>query len=438
MCMARKAGALAGRWSRRALLAAVSLAVLQPSQAAEVRLLHADPATVQRLAPAEGNGQLVVRFQGQGRTHELHLEPHTGLGELQRRVAGRAQAYRGKVAHVQDSWAALTRIGDRWSGIWYDGGDFYGVDSAGELAAASEQAALMDPGQPLVFRLRDAWWETPSLENDTLPAPQSQNGSGLVRGLKSGPLALGYGEAALLEIAVVADAQLAWQDGDAVEANLLARLNLIDGLFSSQLGVHITAASTTLFRRHAEEPFGRTTEADDLLDEVAAWRARDSEQRAAGLTHLFTGRNLSGRTVGMAYINALCSRRYSTSLSQATASTTFAALIAAHEIGHVFGAPHDGEAGSACATTPTDFLMAPRINGSQHFSQCSREQMAPRIEAASCLVPLQSGGGIFDPDDVPDRGGGGSPGLVLLALAALLAARRQWRWHQMRANQSAR
>lgn len=433
---ARKAGALAGGWSPRALLAALVLAGLQPLLAAEVRLLHADPATVQPLTPVAGNGQVVVRFQGQGRTHELHLEPHTGLGELQQRVAGRAQAYRGKVAHVQDSWAALTRIGGRWSGMWYDGGDFFGVDSAGELAATSEQAALMDPGQVLVFRLRDVLWETPSLENDTLPAPQ--NGVELVRGLKGGLTALGLGQPARLSIAVVADALLVRQDGEDVEPNLLARLNLIDGLFSSQLGVHIAAASTTLFTRHADEPFGRTTEADDLLDEVADWRAGDSVQRAAGLTHLFTGRNLAGRTVGMAYIDALCSRRYSASLSQATASTTFAALIAAHEIGHVFGAPHDGEAGSACAATPTDFLMAPRINGSQQFSQCSREQMAPRIEAASCLVPLQSGGGVFDPDDTPDRGGGGSPGVVLLALLAALALRRQWRWHQMRANQSAR
>jgi hypothetical protein len=32
--------------------------------------------------------------------------------------------------------------------------------------------------------------------------------------------------------------------------------------------------------------------------------------------------------------------------------------IAAHELGHNFNAPHDGEAG-ACATTAQTFLMAP-------------------------------------------------------------------------------
>lgn len=435
MCTTRKAGALMDRWARRALLLVAFLTGFHSLQAAEVRLLHADPATVQRLAP-DTSGHVVVRFQGQGRTHELHLEPHAGLGELQQRLAGRAQAYRGKVAQVQDSWAALTRVGNRWSGIWYDGGDFYGVDSAGDLATASEQAALMDSGQVLVYRLRDAQWETPSLEDDTRPVPR--NGAELVRDMKSGLPAFALDKPVRLSIAVVADALLVRQDGENVEPNLLARLNLIDGLFANQLGVHITASSTTLFRRYSEEPFSRTTDADRLLGELANWRGGDSGQRATGLTHLFTGRNLDGRTVGMAFIDALCSRRYSTSLSQATASTTFAALIAAHEIGHVFGAPHDGETGTACATTPTDFLMAPRINGSQQFSQCSLEQIAPTLGAASCLVPIQSGGGTFDPEEPSRGGGGGSLGLVLPGVLAALALRRHWRRHQMPGNQSAR
>ena len=118
------------------------------------------------------------------------------------------------------------------------------------------------------------------------------------------------------------------------------------------------------------------------------------------------------------------------------------ALIAAHEIAHVFGAPHDGEEGGACATTTgNQFLMAPRINGSQQFSACSLAQMAPRVQAASCLQKLSPEGVVQPPvSPVPggDGGGGGLAGhaLAWLGLMALAGARRRLR--QMRANQSAR
>ncbi|HUG71920.1 MAG TPA: M12 family metallo-peptidase, partial [Steroidobacteraceae bacterium] len=245
-----------------------------------------------------------------------------------------------------------------------------------------------------------------------------------------------------LSVALVADALLAAQDGEQVEVNLLAQLNMIDGLFANQLGVHVAASSVSVYTLHLDEPFGRTTDAGDLLQELATWRADDQQQRAAGLTHLFTGRKLDGRTVGMGYLGTVCSRRFSASLSQATAAVSLAALIAAHEMAHVLGAPHDGERDSACAATPADYLMAPRINGSQEFSACSLEQMAPQVEAASCLVPIQAPG-VWPADgaSAPVQGGGGGalPGEALLMLVLLWASRaRCWRLVQTRSNHAAR
>jgi hypothetical protein len=60
-------------------------------------------------------------------------------------------------------------------------------------------------------------------------------------------------------------------------------------------------------------------------------------------------------------------------------------LIAAHELGHNFNAPHDGEPG-ACVSTPQTFLMAPQINFSNQFSQCSLQQIQARIKTAQCLT----------------------------------------------------
>jgi hypothetical protein len=65
-------------------------------------------------------------------------------------------------------------------------------------------------------------------------------------------------------------------------------------------------------------------------------------------------------------------------------NTTQAALIAAHEIGHNFGAPHDGE--GACAATSSDFLMAPQLNGSDQFSACSVQQITPFVNNSTCLT----------------------------------------------------
>lgn len=409
-----------------------------PAQAAEVRLLHAD-STVVSVGAVPGTGQpssgLRVQFEADGLRHTLTLRPNEQMELLTARLGSRVAAYTGQAGPYAGSWAAITRIGNRWSGIWYDGGEYFGVDSAGALAQASPDAATRPPDSLMVFRLRDVLWEDMALENDTLHSPVT--GAQLARDLA--PLALTFPldePQRRLDVAVVGDALLASQDGEDAEANLLARLNVIDGLFASQLGVRVAAGSVTLYTSREDEPFGRTTNASDLLDEVSAWRHGNAAQRDSGLTHLFTGRNLNGRTVGMAYMDSLCSRRYSTSLSQATTSVSFSALIAAHEIAHVFGAPHDGEEPGACATAPSGFLMAPRINGSQQFSQCSLEQMAPQVRA-SCLAPVRAGWPAEGPAPSTGGGGGALPAWISAMLGALAAARLRRRVQSL-ANQSAR
>jgi hypothetical protein len=175
-----------------------------------------------------------------------------------------------------------------------------------------------------------------------------------------------------------------------------------------------------------------TTDSSALLEELGQLRRRTPALYATGLTHLFTGRQLDGDTAGVAYTLGLCSQRFASSLTMAHNSAALDTLITAHEIGHVFGAPHDGT--EQCAATPqSQYIMTPVLTTSvTSFSQCSLDQIDTVIDSYSCVVPLPSPGPAPPAPPAPapppgDNGGGGGGGsldpALLLLLLALRAAR---------------
>jgi uncharacterized repeat protein (TIGR01451 family) len=368
--------------------------------ASALQLMLARPAVVRTMAPATnaGAGDLRLQLESQLGTHELLLTPNRTLGVLATRLAGRAQAYRGELAGQPGSWVALTRIGSRWTGVIFDGAHYFGVDNARSLAAISVDAARAAPDSALVFRLADMRLNEKSFEGD-MKLPTAEVLAHDVAGELAQPqsaepiMAAATLATKRLAVALIADAELAAQDGAAVETNMLARLNIVDGIFASQVGVRLQSLSVTVMTA-GSQPF-TTTDSSALLEELKNYRFGTPAQRSAGLSHLMTGRNLDGRTIGIAYIGGLCSNSFSASLSEARSSLQFDALVAAHEIGHVFGAPHDSETGSACEATPATFLMAPQLNQSSSFSQCSLDQIAPAV-TRSCLAPVDAADGTIE------------------------------------------
>jgi hypothetical protein len=283
----------------------------------------------------------------------------------------------------------LTKVGDRWVGLVFDGVEYFAVDSAGKLAEFNDTARRLPANVPVMFRLRDAIVLDASFAGDVLPvgAPLEAGVAAVAAELPPPAIAAATLPTKRLDVAVVLDADQATRDGTQAESSALARMNVVDGIFASQVGVTLKVASTTKLPPNAP-PFDATTVPKTLLEQLRDYRVATPQQQAAGLTHLFTGRDLDGQTVGIAYIKSLCSATYSASLSEGRQSPNIEGLIAAHEIGHVFGAPHDGDAAEACASTPAaTFLMAPQVNGTSTFSECSLQQIAPVVTAASCLAP---------------------------------------------------
>jgi hypothetical protein len=345
-------------------------------------------AMLQPDAPAE------IDFDAYGRRFELELESNE---RLLRRLPARRRAelpphdlYRGRLAGLPESWLRLTRLPDGLYGAIWDGSELYSIVPAHAAAVFMGGSPPRTSDQPLIYRASDV---------ELLVGPRfctvldprggphdPTNGldqyKALLRELPRGTAAAEAVATRELEVAMIADFEFFSAEVDPASA-LLYRLNIVDGIFSEQVGVAIVASELEVFDDPAD-PF-TTAIAPTLLDQLGSHRVSNPAIAAAGLAHLVTGRDLVGDTVGIAYLFGVCEAEIGVSLSERSFDPFFSALIAAHEFGHNFGAPHDAEPGSPCQTAPPGFLMEATLNGSQQFSQCSLDQMAPVIAQSACV-----------------------------------------------------
>jgi uncharacterized repeat protein (TIGR01451 family)/MYXO-CTERM domain-containing protein len=400
--------------SKLAAWAVLGLLIVAPgTQAAPVSLSHFEPLqrlNIQRSGAAETSqkisvaGPVDLSFDALGRSFELQLTPNSSLLDAAREASGGTIVpYRGQLRGIPDSWARIVISNGAPAGVIWDGTELFAIERPGDN--------LADADTTIVYRLADAIIAPGTMTCGA--GGELTSGSDLYKSLVSelnAASAQAEGAESEIDIGIVADAEFYdLHAGDPSQA-IIDRMSLVDGYFSEQVGIQINWPLVQVFSNASSPsyPFSATVVASDLLGELSTYREGEANQNVNGLTHLWTGKDveggepLSNTTVGIAYVGGvgqgqaevLCSSRLGVGLSEGRRDATLDSLIAAHEIGHNFGAPHDGAPESACSAETSDYIMATSLSSSNNrFSQCSLDQMADDIaqaELRGCVAPLPS------------------------------------------------
>ncbi len=325
-----------------------------------------------------------------GKSFQVLLQPNTRLiskipEHRRAQLKKDLSFYRGKLEGISDSWVRLTRSGQTWSGMIWDGQDAYIIDSLSVVTPALRTVPAPTSSQHSIYRIsdtRDLGNRICGMEGSGgMPTHPMTSFGALMEELETRVGVAAQGAIRNIDMAVVTD-QAFNRSNSNPNAAVIARMNIVDGIFSEQLGVQISLVDVLPVPPNVDLS---SSNASILLNQFSEF-SNSPLFNHPGVAHLFTGRKLDGRTVGFAYFRSLCSARFSVGIEEITGTGAAGALTVAHELGHNFGAPHDNEDGSPCSATPGTFLMNPFLNGSDQFSPCSVSQIQPVVNSASCIT----------------------------------------------------
>lgn len=114
---------------------------------------------------------------------------------------------------------------------------------------------------------------------------------------------------------------------------------------------------------------------ETLLGQLRTW-GNASSARRSNINFLFTGKDLTGTTVGIAYVGVTCETpSYAYALGEKMSTTAYWRNLIAHETGHTFNAPHHSSG-----------IMQSMVTTSNTFSSSSKSTIQSFTNANNCYT----------------------------------------------------
>ncbi|MEO9944497.1 M12 family metallo-peptidase [Paraglaciecola sp.] len=331
---------------------------------------------------ARDGEQFALSINVYGQSFTFLLTENTSLNQQAkyRKHATEVVPYSGSIEGVNGSWVRLTKVAGNYIGAFYDGNELFLIDDAVKASEITNSTALASHGS--VAFTASSVSNIGHCDMDLRKNSSAFDYSEIMSAVDEAELASATLASREIAITIVADTEYVASSGSDVEGNIIAQMNVVDGIFSDQLGLSMAVADIIMLSANGTLT---SNNASTLIGAFRSYVASDIGNQ--GLTHLFTGKDLEGSTVGIAYVGGVCGS-YGVGVTQAGSMSSIASLVAAHEFGHNFSAPHDNESGSACAAAAGTYLMNPTINGNDQFSDCSLSIIQPIVDGASCIVDI--------------------------------------------------
>lgn len=183
-----------------------------------------------------------------------------------------------------------------------------------------------------------------------------------------------------------------WGSVSAVETRIESVINAVNQQYEAECGL-THSITTIIVRTSASQPY-TSTDAQTLLNQFRSYWNANHAGVQRDLAELFTGKEVNGGTIGIAWVGAVCTLSYAYSVVQSDFSSAFQCVtdLSSHELGHNWSAQH-------CSCT--SYTMNPYITcANTHHPTLSIPTIVSFRDSIGCLSDGGGGGPGGDPTSI--------------------------------------
>ncbi len=339
--------------------------------------------------PAGARGTVRIPFTLDQQPAELALRPHSvratgfavytsdGSGRQVRVPTAPPRTYRGSLTGSSDSLVAATITGGTVTALIRHDEEFWVIEPVSQNIQPGEH------NLHVVYRQTDVIagnWTCGTADDPNIPRPngdipQSRGGGGVATSCIK-----------VAELAIDADAEYFQLNNSSIldtTMDIETIMNAVNLIYGFQVGIEHLITDLIIHTQIAVDPF-TSNAAGGLLTEFGDYRIANPYNNPFDVAHLFTGKEIQGSVIGVAWLGAICDtqRQYGLSQSQFTENFLNRVILTTHELGHNWNGRHcdfDADCGVMCSA------VASCAGPGDVFGETSRTDIIAFRNGAPCL-----------------------------------------------------